>query len=79
MNTDFINMIEEGKALEAHEVLSEALTDKAADFLVEKRKQIVAKTFGKSKVTGKDEKTIFKAGQRKALRDKMKSLNSVKK
>lgn len=65
--------IEDGNALQINEVLDEALTNRAADYLLEKKKQVVAKMYPSKRLfEQKDDKTDFKAKRRKALRDKLK-------
>lgn len=75
MSKHIVDLIAEGKLVEAQVELNEAITDRAADFLVEKRKEIVAKTFPSgSKVKPKEkgnEKAILDKSKKKALKDKM--------
>lgn len=75
-----IQNIENGNLVEAHKLIENALYQKAGAFLREKKKQVVAKTWGSQEISeAADSKSIFKASQRKAFRDKMKKLASVKK
>lgn len=82
MSQKIVRLIAEGKLLEAQTELNEALTDRAADFLVEKRKEIVAKTFPsgkKSKPKEKgNEKAILDKSKKKALHDKMEKIKKGK-
>jgi hypothetical protein len=78
MDTTIIQLIESGKLIDAQEALNESLAGKALELLVEKKKQVVAKSFKKPKSTGKDEKAIQKASLRKAAKEKLGKLKKVK-
>ncbi len=81
MDTQIIKAIEEGKSLKANELLEKVLYTKADGILKEKKKQLVAKTWGKSRpsnLTESDSKGILNASKRKAFREKMLQLKKVK-
>ena len=79
MDTKIVKAIQDGNALEAHTLIEEALVEKTGAILEEKKKQTVAKTYSGKKLAGKDEKSILKSSLRKAFKEKMGKLNSVKK
>jgi hypothetical protein len=76
MSKEIVKLIESGKLVDAQDALNESLSEKAAEILTEKRKQIVAKTFNKKK-QGK-EKAIFDASKKKAKKDEKGKLKKVK-
>ena len=73
---NIVEYIENQNHLKAHELLEQALYTRAGVLLEEKKKQVAAKSFP---IKEADEKEIFKADKRKALKDKIKKLKAVKK
>jgi hypothetical protein len=82
MDTKIIAAIENGNLIEAQGLLTNSLYTRAGAFLEEKKKQVVAKTWGKNRakqnLTESDSKSIFNAARRKAVREKMLKLRNVK-
>jgi len=72
---NIIKAIENKQLLVAHELLEKTLYTRAGVLLEEKKKQVAAKVFP---IKEADEKTIFKADQRKALKEKMKKVGTKK-
>ena len=76
--TLIIEALENKQFLKAHELIEKTLYSKAGLILEEKKKQVAAKSFPGKKLEGKDEKTIFNASRRQALKEKMNKLKQKK-
>lgn len=78
MSRKFIDLIEAGNFLDAQKELNEILTDRAADFLLEKKKEVVVKMFPSGVQKGKEEKKDLNETRRKNLKAKLAKLKKGK-
>jgi hypothetical protein len=75
-NKNIVVSLENGSHVEAHELLENLLYQKAGTVLTERKKLLVAKTWGG--VIKEDAKSILKKSQRKALKMKMEKAKKLK-
>jgi hypothetical protein len=70
MDNKIVTLIESGKFVQANGLLMETIDQKMLQVLEEKRKSIIAETWGKPLTESVDEKTKDKASKRKAFKTK---------